>query len=112
MSEPCFMPGPGLAPTAEPFQMVVDAGTVWLVDETFGALPRGPDLPERVRPQEPEQNTKRTVVLTDPRVTVRAYLLPREHFSSSPDVRFQAQRGVKGAAGRRASRPLAVRRQE
>ncbi|PDT76956.1 hypothetical protein CO676_33540 [Sinorhizobium sp. BJ1] len=102
------MPGPGRPPYRRTFRMVADAGTVWLVDETFGALPRGPDLPERVRPQEPE----RTVVLTDPRVTVRAYLLPRENFSSSPDVRSQAQCGVKGAAGRRASRPLAVRRQE
>ncbi|MFD2345847.1 M16 family metallopeptidase [Sinorhizobium terangae] len=52
----------------------VDAGTVWrLADETFGALPRGPDVLERVRPQEPEQNTKRTVVLTDPRVTVPSF---------------------------------------
>ncbi|QLL64331.1 insulinase family protein (plasmid) [Sinorhizobium mexicanum] len=52
----------------------VDAGTVWwLADKTYGAIPRGPDLPQRVRPQEPVQNTKRTVVLTDPRVTVPSF---------------------------------------
>ncbi|OHV79359.1 zinc protease [Ensifer sp. LCM 4579] len=52
----------------------VDARTVWrLADKTFGALPRGQNLPERVRPREPEQNTKRTVVLTDRRVTVPTY---------------------------------------
>ncbi|AAB91908.1 conserved probable Zn-dependent protease, M16 family (plasmid) [Sinorhizobium fredii NGR234] len=52
----------------------VDAGRVrQLADETFGTLPRGPDLPARVRPQEPEQNTKRIVALTDPRVTVPSF---------------------------------------
>ncbi|WP_018240251.1 insulinase family protein [Ensifer sp. BR816] len=52
----------------------VDTGTVWwLANKTYGAVPRGQDLPERVRPQEPEQNTKRTVVLTDPRVTVPSF---------------------------------------
>ncbi len=49
----------------------VDVGGVWwLANKTYGAVPRGPDLPQRVRPQEPEQNTKRTVALTDARVTV------------------------------------------
>lgn len=49
----------------------VDAAKVRrLAEKTYGAVPRGPDLPPRVRPLEPEQNTKRTVALTDPRVTV------------------------------------------
>ncbi|WFU92247.1 pitrilysin family protein (plasmid) [Rhizobium sp. CC1099] len=52
----------------------VDAATVsWLAEKIYGAVPRGRDLPQRVRPQEPEQNTKRTVVLTDPRVTVPSF---------------------------------------
>ncbi|WP_234819598.1 MULTISPECIES: M16 family metallopeptidase [Sinorhizobium] len=52
----------------------VDATTVRkLAEKTYGAAPRGRDLPPRVRPQEPEQNTKRTVVLTDPRVTVPSF---------------------------------------
>ena len=44
---------------------------------------RGPDLPPRIRPSEPEQNTKRTVSLTDPRVIVpsfsRIWLVPSYH---------------------------------
>ena len=51
-----------------------DAKTVrTLAEKTFGKVPRGPDLPPRVRPQEPEQNTKRTVTLTDPRVSVPSF---------------------------------------
>ena len=34
---------------------------------------RGPDLPPRIRPVEPEQNTKRTVTLRDPRVSVPSF---------------------------------------
>ncbi|NGO53793.1 M16 family metallopeptidase [Allomesorhizobium camelthorni] len=41
-----------------------------LAEKTYGEVPRGPDLPPRVRPQEPEQNTKRTVTLTDERVSI------------------------------------------
>ncbi|GLS34246.1 putative zinc protease y4wA [Mesorhizobium albiziae] len=44
-----------------------------LAEKTYGKVPRGPDLPPRVRPQEPEQNTKRTVTLTDPRVSVPSF---------------------------------------
>lgn len=49
----------------------VDVATVrQLADETYGKVPRGPELPPRVRPREPEQNTARTVTLTDARVGV------------------------------------------
>jgi zinc protease len=41
-----------------------------LAEKTFGKVPRGPDLPARVRPQEPEQNTKRTVTMADERVSI------------------------------------------
>ncbi|UWU25550.1 insulinase family protein (plasmid) [Rhizobium sp. CB3060] len=52
----------------------VSAATVRkMAEETYGAVPRGSDLPPRIRPQEPEQNTKRTVVLTDSRVTVPSF---------------------------------------
>ena len=34
---------------------------------------RGPDLPPRSRPTEPEQNTSRTVTMTDPRVTIPSF---------------------------------------
>ncbi len=52
----------------------VEAETVRsLAEKTYGKVPRGPDLPPRIRPQEPEQNTKRTVTLTDPRVSVPSF---------------------------------------
>ncbi len=44
-----------------------------LAEKTYGKVERGPDLPPRIRPQEPEQNTKRTVTLTDPRVSVPSF---------------------------------------
>jgi zinc protease len=44
-----------------------------LAEKTFGKVARGPDLPPRVRPVEPEQNTKRTVTLTDARVSVPSF---------------------------------------
>ena len=47
---------------------------------TYGRLPRGPDLPPRVRLVEPEPAAARTVSLSDPRVTEpsfsRVYLVP------------------------------------
>lgn len=52
----------------------VDADTVkTLAEETYGSIERGPDLPPRVRPVEPEQNTIRTVKLADERVGVPSY---------------------------------------
>jgi zinc protease len=44
-----------------------------LAQNTFGKLARGPDLPPRLRPVEPEQNTKRTVTLSDERVGVPSF---------------------------------------
>lgn len=44
-----------------------------LAEKTYGKIPRGPDLPPRVRPQEPEQNASRTVTLRDQRVSVPSY---------------------------------------
>ncbi|MEP9389049.1 pitrilysin family protein [Mesorhizobium sp. KR9-304] len=62
----------------------VDAGDVrMLAEKTYGKVPRGPDLPPRIRPTEPEQNTARTVTLADPRVSVpsfsRSWLVPSYH---------------------------------
>ena len=52
----------------------VDADTVRkLAAETYGKVPRGPDLPPRDRPEEPEQNTARSVTIRDPRVSVPSY---------------------------------------
>lgn len=44
-----------------------------LAEKTYGKIARGPDLPPRVRPAEPEQNTKRTVELKDERVSVPSF---------------------------------------
>lgn len=44
-----------------------------LAQKTYGKVARGPDLPPRIRPVEPEQNTKRTVTLTDARVSVPSF---------------------------------------
>jgi zinc protease len=62
----------------------VDAAKVRaLAGATYGKLERGPDLPPRVRPQEPEQNTERTVTLRDARISVpsfqRSWVVPSYH---------------------------------
>ncbi|MER9254743.1 insulinase family protein [Mesorhizobium sp. M0598] len=44
-----------------------------LAEKTYGKVARGPDLPPRIRPVEPEQNTRRTVTLTDGRVSVPSF---------------------------------------
>lgn len=44
-----------------------------LAEETYGKVPRGPDLPPRVRPSEPRHDTARTVTLGDPRVGVPSF---------------------------------------
>ncbi|KUM23937.1 zinc protease [Mesorhizobium loti] len=52
----------------------VDPGAVKaMAERTYGKIARGPDLPPRIRPVEPEQNTKRTVTLTDARVSVPSF---------------------------------------
>lgn len=40
-----------------------------LAEQTYGKVARGPALPPRLRPREPEQNTRRTVTLNDARVS-------------------------------------------
>lgn len=48
----------------------IDTATVKaLAEKTYGKVPRRAEPGKRERPQEPEQNTKRTVSLADPRVS-------------------------------------------
>jgi len=51
-----------------------------LADKYYGVLPANPDLPKRVRPQEPRQMAERRVIFEDPRVgqpyVSRSYLAP------------------------------------
>ncbi len=52
----------------------VDAKAVrTMAEETFGKVARGPDLQPRLRPTEPEQNTSRTVTMTDDRVSIPSF---------------------------------------
>ena len=44
-----------------------------LAEATYGKVPRGPDLPPRIRPAEPPYDTARTVTLHDPRVGVPSF---------------------------------------
>ncbi|TIT73791.1 MAG: insulinase family protein, partial [Mesorhizobium sp.] len=44
-----------------------------MAERTYGKVARGPDLRPRIRPVEPEQNTRRTVTLTDARVSVPSF---------------------------------------
>jgi zinc protease len=44
-----------------------------LAEKTYGMVPRGPELAPRIRPREPEQNTRRTVTLKDARVSVPTF---------------------------------------
>ncbi len=51
-----------------------------LAEEHYGPIPRNPDLPERLRTEEPRQNAERRVIMRDPRVAQpyvsRSYLVP------------------------------------
>ncbi len=52
----------------------VDADEVrTMAEATYGQVERGPDLPPRIRPTEPHQDTARTVTLHDPRVGVPSF---------------------------------------
>ncbi|MGB5865863.1 MAG: pitrilysin family protein [Sulfitobacter sp.] len=51
-----------------------------LAEEHYGPLPRNPDLPDRLRTEEPRQNAERRVMFRDARVAqpyvMRSYLVP------------------------------------
>lgn len=51
-----------------------------LAEKHYGRIPANPDLPERIRPQEPPQLAERRLILRDPRVSqpyvARSYLAP------------------------------------
>ncbi len=51
-----------------------------LAEEYYGVIPAEPDLPERLRPEEPPQRAERRITFVDPRVSqpylTRSYLAP------------------------------------
>ncbi|WEX08430.1 pitrilysin family protein [Chelativorans sp. AA-79] len=61
----------------------VDTETVRkLAEETYGKLERGPDLPPRVRPMEPEHKVEQASILRDARVTLPSF--SRNWFGPAP----------------------------
>jgi zinc protease len=69
----------------------VDEATVRKYAEaTYGKVPRGPDLPPRIRPTEPEQNTKRTVTMRDARVSLpsfqKSWVVPSYHTAKDSEA--------------------------
>ena len=61
-----------------------------LAGGTYGKIPRGPELRVRIRPQEPEHNTSRTVTLRDQRVSVptlrKMWLVPSYNSDQSGEA--------------------------
>lgn len=52
----------------------------FLAEQYYGAIPAEPDLPERLRPEEPPQRAERRITFVDPRVSqryvTRSYIAP------------------------------------
>ncbi|MEM6480351.1 MAG: pitrilysin family protein [Pseudomonadota bacterium] len=61
-----------------------------LAETHYGTIPSNPDLPERLRPQEPRQLAERRLNFTDPRVSepylARSYLAPERDRDSQEDA--------------------------
>lgn len=59
---------------------VQPAEVLALAEQYYGVIPAEPDLPERLRPEEPPQNAERRLIFEDPRVSqpyvTRSYLAP------------------------------------
>ncbi len=56
----------------------------------YGVIPANPDLPERIRPQEPRQMAERRLIFEDPRVAqpyvTRSYLAPERDSGAQQDA--------------------------
>ena len=61
-----------------------------LAEQYYGAIPANPELPERVRAQEPDQMAERRMVFEDPRVAQpyvhRSYLAPERDSGAQKDA--------------------------
>ena len=59
---------------------VTPEGVRTLAEQYYGVIPANPDLPERIRPQEPAQTGERRIMFRDPRIAQpyvsRTYLAP------------------------------------
>ena len=61
-----------------------------LAETYYGVIPAEPDLPERLRPQEPPQRGERRITYVDPRVSqpylVRSYLAPERNAGAQQEA--------------------------
>ncbi|QEE36887.1 insulinase family protein [Octadecabacter sp. SW4] len=61
-----------------------------LAEQYYGVIPAEPDLPERLRPEEPPQNAERRLIFEDPRVAqpyiTRSYLAPERDSGAQEDA--------------------------
>ncbi len=61
-----------------------------LAEQYYGVSPAEPDLPERLRPEEPPQNAERRLIFEDPRVAqpyiTRSYLAPERDSGAQEDA--------------------------
>ena len=61
-----------------------------LAKQYYGVIPAEPDLPERLRPEEPPQNAERRLIFEDPRVAqpyiTRSYLAPERDSGAQEDA--------------------------
>ncbi|KJZ19268.1 M16 family metallopeptidase [Loktanella sp. S4079] len=61
-----------------------------LAETYYGVIPAEPNLPERIRPQEPPQRAERRITYTDPRVgqpyLIRSYLAPERNPGSQEEA--------------------------
>ncbi|SFR55902.1 zinc protease [Yoonia tamlensis] len=61
-----------------------------LAETYYGVIPAEPNLPERIRPQEPPQRAERRITYTDPRVSqpylTRSYLAPERNSGAQEEA--------------------------
>lgn len=61
-----------------------------LAEKHYGVIPANPDLPERLRSEEPPQNAERRVIYRDPRVSTeyvsRSYIAPERDAGDQTDA--------------------------
>ncbi|WP_442970987.1 M16 family metallopeptidase [Roseovarius sp. D0-M9] len=69
---------------------VVPEDVLAMAQTHYGAIPANPDLPERVRPEEPRQLAPRRLTMEDPRVAqpylTRSYLAPERDSGAQADA--------------------------
>jgi len=67
-----------------------------LAEKYYGVIPSEPNLPERIRPEEPPQRAERRITYVDPRVSqpyvTRSYLAPERDTGAQKEAAIPTQR--------------------